>query len=288
MTITDQKSPAKTTESPDHLRLGSVLRFATITSWVIVALMIVESLLGFLVEGIYLEEPWAVASFRGNDLVTLVLVVPLLALGVAWARRSIAWTLVWVGGLLYGTYNFAYYTFGSQFNDVFLLHVASFALSMVALIALASSIDAPTVAAAFGGRGPRRTVAGYMIFIGAALVLAWGGLALRFAITGELPANHMPDSAVHLVYAIDMGLLAPMFLGGGILLWRNAPWGWILGVAVNVFGAFYLVVLEFVGGFQAEEGIGETTWLSMPAIGGAILCTIAVVLLLRGLNEPTA
>lgn len=53
-----------------------------------------------------------------------------------------------------------------------------------------------------------------------------------------------------------------------------------------MFGAFYLVVLEFVGGFQAEEGIGETTWLSMPAIGGANLCTIAVVLLLRGLREP--
>jgi hypothetical protein len=241
----------------------------------------VESMLGLFVEGLYPEEDWAIAAFRGNDLVTLLLVTPLLAIALVIARRSERWALVWYSGLLYGVYNFAYYVFGSRFNDVFLLHVATLALSITALIALSSSLDAEALAARFADGRMRRVVAGFMIFVGAALIAAWGSLSLRFAINSTLPENLMPPEAVHLVYAIDLGLLAPMFLAGGILLWRRAPWGWALGVAVNLFGFAYLTVLEVVGGFQAEEGLGEATWLSAPVIGGAVLCGLAALTVMR-------
>jgi hypothetical protein len=91
----------------------------------------------------------------------------------------------------------------------------------------------------------------------------------------------MPPTAVHLVYALDMSLLAPAFLAGGLLLWRRRPWGYALGVAVNLFGAAYLVVLEFVGGFQANAGIATKTWSSPPALAGASLCAIGAINLLR-------
>ena len=50
-------------------------------------------------------------------------------------------------------------------------------------------------------------------------------MSLRVSLTGELPQEVMPPEAVHLVYAIDMGMLAPMFVIAGVLLWRAAPWG---------------------------------------------------------------
>ena len=100
-----------------------------------------------------------------------------------------------------------------------------------------------------------------------ALLGAWGTISVRFAVTGDLPENVMPPSAVHLVYALDMGVLAPAFLIAGVMLWRRMPWGSVLAVAVNASGAAYLAVLWAVGGFQADAGIAGTSWLSPVAVG---------------------
>ena len=247
--------------------------------------MVVESTLGLFVHDLYREDTWAIASLRGNDLVTLLVVAPVLAFAIARGSRSIAWRLVWLGGLFYGVYNFAYYAFGTAFNDVFLLHVASLSLSIAALVALALHLDVDAVARSMrrSSRGDA-VVASFMVVVGSALFAAWGGLSLRFAVTGELPHDVMPPAAVHLVYALDLSLLAPAFLVGGVLLWHRRPWGYAMGVAVNVFGALYLLVLELVGGFQAEAGIAGKTWLSAPSIVGALACATAASALLRRLK----
>lgn len=263
-----------------------VSRFALVCSSLIVGLMALESLLGLTVHDLYREQRWAIAAFRGNDLVTLLLVVPVLGIAVRRGRDSNRWVLVWLGGLLYSVYNFAYYSFGATFNDVFLLHVSTMALSLAALVALVARLDVERIASRIVAHRVDRVIAAYMCLVGSALIGAWGGLSLRFALTGELPHDVMPPSAVHLVYALDMSLLAPAFLAGGVLLWRRRPWGYALGVAVNCFGAAYLVVLEFVGGFQANENIADKTWLSLPAIAGALLCAAAAASLLHRI--PTA
>ena len=267
-------------DTSDAVPIGAN-RFALVCSAIVVAAMTLGSLLGLFVRGLYQEQPWAVAALRGNDLITLVVVAPAVGLALINHRRSPRWTIVWLGGLLYGVYNFAYYAFGTSFNDVFLLHVAAMALSLAALVALATGLDVDAIAACLPARPVDRVIAAYMTLVGAALISAWGGLSLRFAISGELPHSVMPPSAVHLVYALDMSLLAPAFLTGGLLLWRRRPWGYALGIAVNFFGAVYLLVLEFVGGFEANAGIKGTTWNSPPAIGGTLLCAVAVIALLR-------
>jgi hypothetical protein len=116
--------------------------------------------------------------------------------------------------------------------------------------------------------------------VGIALLGAWGAMSLRVSLTGELPQEVMPPEAVHLVYAIDMGMLAPMFVIAGVLLWRAAPWGAVMGVAVNASGAAYLMVLEVVGGFQADSGVPGASWLSPVAIGAVLACLLATLALL--------
>lgn len=263
-------------------------RFVVVCSRVVVALMVIESALGLFVRDLYHEESWAVAALRGNDLVTLAVVVPGLGIAIRRSRQSDRWLLVWLAGLLYGVYNFAYYAFGTTFNDVFLLHVATMALSIAALASLCMTVDIHAVTGRPEPRRSDRIIAVYMTLVGSALIAAWGGLSLRFAFTGELPRDVMPPTAVHLVYALDMSLLAPAFIAGGMLLWRRRPWGYALGVAVNLFGAAYLLVLEFVGGFEANAGIEGKTWNSPPAILGAVLCAAGAATLLRHLPTRTA
>ena len=275
------------------LRPGPRLTAAWVLSGVLLALMVLQAGLGLGVGDLYPEQPWAVAAFRGNDLVTLVLAAPVLAVAMLASRRrqSSASVLVWLGMLHYGVYNYAYYAFGGAFSAVFLLHVAALVASIGGLLMLATSIDAAQAARGVATGTRARVVAAFTTFVGVALVAAWGGLSLRFAITGDLPANIMPPSAVHLVYAIDLSLLAPVFLVAGILLWRREAWGAVLAVAINASGAVYLAVLWAVGGFQANAGIPGTTWLSPVAIGSVLACTAATLALLvrpHGAEQATA
>lgn len=272
------------------LRTGPRLTAAWALSTVVLGIMVLASGLGLMVEGLYPEQTWAVAALRGNDLVTLVVVAPVLAAAMVRSRRrpTSASVLIWLGLLFYGTYNYAYYAFGTAFNDVFLLHVAAFSSSTAALVLLGASIDAEEAARGVAGGTRARVVAAFTTFVGMALLGAWGAISVRFAATGDLPQNVMPPSAVHLVYALDMGVLAPAFLLAGVLLWRRSPWGSVLAVAVNASGAAYLAVLWAVGGFQANAGIPGTSWLSPVAIGSTLACLVATLALLAqpGRGKP--
>jgi hypothetical protein len=264
------------------LRTGARLTAARALSAVVLAVMVLASGVGLMVGGLYPEQPWAVAALRGNDLVTLLLVAPALAFAMVESHRrpTAASVLVWLGLLFYGAYNYAYYAFGTAFNDVFLLHVAAFSSSTAALVLLGTSIDAEEAARGVAGGTRARVVAVFTTFVGMALLGAWGVISLRFAVTGDLPENVMPPSAVHLVYALDLGVLAPAFLLAGVLLWRRSPWGAVLAVAVNASGAAYLAVLWAVGGFQSDAGIAGTSWLSPVAIGSTLACLVATLALL--------
>jgi hypothetical protein len=266
------------------LREGPRLTATRVLSLVVLGLMLVQSLLGLLVPGLYPEQTWAIAALRGNDLVTLAVVVPALAVAVLRSRThaSAASVGVWLGLLFYGVYNYAYYAFGAAFSDVFLLHVAAFSASTYALVLLGSSLEVEAVAAGVRTGPAARVVAVFTTMLGVGLVAAWGTFSVRFAVTGLLPADVMPPQAVHLVYALDMGVLAPAFIVSGVLLWLRRPWGAVLAAAANVSAAAYLLVLEVGGGFQSNAGIGTATWASAPAIGGTVLCLVAAVTLLTG------
>ncbi|MBM6401828.1 hypothetical protein [Phycicoccus sonneratiae] len=283
VTRLDAVSPPERADRP-VLVAGPRLRAGTVLSWVVVGLMTLQAVLGLAVDGLYPEQAWAVAALRGNDLVTVAIVVPALALALVLSRRggSAPAAATWLGLLFYGVYNFAYYAFGAAFSRVFLLHVAAFSLSVWALVLLGTSVDAAALAAHVRGGPAARVVAGFTALVGLALVGAWGAMSVRFAVTGRLPEDVMPPSAVHLVYALDLGVLAPVFLVAGVLLWRRRAWGSVLASAVNVSGAAYLAVLEVVGGFQADAGIAGKTWASPVGIGSTLLCLgAALVLLVR-------
>ena len=273
------------------LRAGPRLTTAWVLSAVVLAVMVLTSAIGLLAANLYPEDTWAVAALRGNDLVTLALVAPALAIAMVLSRRrpTSASVLVWLGLLFYGAYNHAYYAFGTALNDVFLLHVVAFSASTAGLVLLASSIDADVAASGVVGGTRARVVAGFTTVVGLALLGAWGTISVRFAVTGDLPENVMPPSAVHLVYALDMGVLAPAFLIAGVMLWRRMPWGSVLAVAVNASGAAYLAVLWAVGGFQADAGIAGTSWLSPVAVGSTLACLLATLaLLVRPGDRPVA
>ena len=225
-------------------------------SVLIVGLMAAASAAGLLVGGLYPDGAWAREALRGGDLATLVLAVPLL-LGalILSARGSRRAQVVWVAMLGYAIYNYAYYVFGAEFNDVFLLHIAILSMSIFALALLAPRLDVAGIAARIRGGAAARWIGAFLVVVGLGQGGLWAFLIVRFALTGELLAD-IPVDGQHLVFALDLALLAPTLVLAGILLFRRTAVGLVMGAAVSLFGLVYQVNLMLAGVFQDAAGVG--------------------------------
>jgi hypothetical protein len=232
-------------------------RSARVMSVMILALMAVESVAGLWVRGLYRDPPPVAAMLRAYDLVTLVIVVPALALALLVSGRLAQ--LVWLSALAYGVYNYAIYVFGTAFNTLFLIHVALFGLLVFALALGLGTVDVEAIAARLQPRVRLRVVAGLLLLLAAGLAGMWVANALRFAVTGELPRESylvLPIAGVHLAYVLDLALFAPACALAGVLLWRRAAWGYVLATVMLLFGTVYQVSYLAALAFQ--------TWADVP------------------------
>lgn len=116
------------------------------------------------------------AQMQANDLVMLVLGLPLLAISFWLAQRGLLRGQL----LLAGTLGFILYTyitmcFGAAYNRLFLVYVALFSLSLFAFVLTMMSFDLPSLPARFSDKLPRGWIAGLLFFTAAFLTLAWLG-----------------------------------------------------------------------------------------------------------------
>jgi hypothetical protein len=273
------QGPAR--EAGRRSRAKPGLRAAYWLSGAITILMVVASAAGLLVDGLYRDGPWAREALRGGDLTTIVFAVPLLLVSVLLAGRgSRAAQAVWLGALAYSLYNYAYYVFGAEFNDIFVIHIALFSLSIAALVLAVANIDVGAIAARFRDVRGARVIGGFLAVVGIVLGGLWLFLAIRFAVTGELMAD-LPEDGIHLVFAIDTSLLVPALVIAGVLLWRRTAGGYVYGTAMAVMGAMYQVNLLLAGLFQASADVPGVKAFPLEGIvlaSGFALATVTLLL----------
>jgi hypothetical protein len=167
-------------------------------------------------------------------------------------RGSLRAHLAWIGMLAYSIYNLAYYVFGAQFNNLFLLHVAAFVSSVFAFGLALATLDVTSVGERFVPRWPVRWISVLLMLLAAAIVVLYSTAAVRFAIAGQQPSDvlPMPSERIHLAYALDLTLLVPAVTLAAVQLWRRTAWGYALGaaacLAVGVYQLNYIVQKIFV------------------------------------------
>jgi hypothetical protein len=217
------------------------------------ALVAGAALAGLLVDGVYAGAESTAEMLRGYDLVTALVVVPALVIATHLARRGSVMAHLVVASLVgYVVYTDAYYLFGTGFNDLFLLHAAVFSTGLVALGLTLASLDLDALAARFDPRTRRRTIAGILGVLAAALGGMWVYVAVDTALTGEAPTGSKlveTDTVVHLAMALDLTLLVPLYAAAAWLLWWRAPWGYALAGLALFAGLLhqlgYMVAMPF-------------------------------------------
>lgn len=232
----------------------------------------------------YWDTVSSVAQMQANDLVTLVLGLPLLAISFWLARRgSLRGRLLLAGTLGFILYTYITMAFGAQYNAFFLVYVALFSLSLFAFIMVMMSFDLQNLTEHFPDKLPRRLIAGFMFFAAAFLSLAW---LARIAATFEpcaIPA--LENTTSMFIQVMDLGIIVPVCVLSGILLLRCHPWGYLLAsVGLTKFLNLGIAV-SLMGLNMARVGVPVSILEEVIFPGMALASVVMSVILLKHVKE---
>ncbi len=231
----------------------------------------------------YYDTVSGAAQQQGNDIVTLLVAIPMLAVSSWFAfRGSLRGQL-----LLTGTVGFFLYTYLSMsmltaFNALFLVYVAIFTLSLYAFILCMMSFDLSTLPQHFSARLPRGWIAALLFIIGAFLAVAWLGKVTTPILNGTAPA--LDNTTTFVIQAMDLSLIVPLAVISAILLLRRSAWGYLL-TSVFVLKAITLglAVSAMIVNMNLA-GTPESTGIVVPFLVITVLNLAAAITLLKNVN----
>lgn len=206
-------------------------------TFIVASLSIVASLGGLLINGLYRDSELIKRAWFANDWVTLF-IAPLLLFTLFLHRRGDERSqLIWMGLMLYMFYNYAFYLFGANFNKFFLLYVILLSASMYSLIIGLLNINIHAIHKPLVNRNRKLAVSVFLSMLAVPLLLVELKQCIGFIVSGRNP--EVPT----LIFALDLSIVIPTTILASVLLWKNRPWGNVLGIMMLVKSFAYGSVL---------------------------------------------
>ncbi len=226
-------------------------------TWPLAALGAVVSAVGLFADSSYDDDAagWATQA-RAQDAVDLFVVLPLLVLAGLWLRRtgSVRALVIWLGALVSLAYAFAIYAFDMSYGPLFLPYVACLGLSAWALVGGARLLDAPALHEHIAGHRDSRAAGLVLAGIATLFYGLWLSVNVPAAIDGRVPPElaelGLPTNPVHV---LDMALLLPACIVGGIALWRGRSIGAVLVPVLLVALLCITAGIEMIFAFQYAD-----------------------------------
>ena len=232
----------------------------------------------------YYDTVSSAAQMQANDLITLIVGLPLLAISTWLAfHGSLRGRL-----LLTGTLGFFLYTYLSMatltaYNALFLVYVALFTLSLYAFILSMMSIDLVSLPAHFSERLPRGWIAALMFVVGGFLMLAWLGRILSPLMQGVDPA--LENTTTLVIQFMDLSLIAPAAILGGILLLRRNAWGYLLASVMLTKGVTLGLGVSTMAVNMSLRGVPDSLGIMIPFLTITLTNLILTVVMLKNIRE---
>jgi hypothetical protein len=248
-------------------------------------------------EGLFAVDTWLLGvGNRGQDLIVLLVEIPLLLAALAAYRRgSLRGQVALAGVLSFFLYYYASMTFATAQNRVFPLYVGVFAAALFAFVRAFSSIDADQVSSRFPRRPSRPVLVGYLLAVAAALTAAWLPSLIAAAVdVGQIAVIAGPYTS-SVTHALDLGVIVPVVVLTAVLLRRRAPLGDVLTLTVLVLNVTIGLMLMGQGAAQLLAGVPMTpgeivskmlTFAALTVVAGTILAVMARARREDGVSEP--
>jgi hypothetical protein len=248
-------------------------------SLLLAALTAVAGLAGLLATDAFYPTADLRQAALANDVMTLLLGLPIL-LGSMWlARRGrLIGLLFWPGAIFYGLYNYLTYLFGMPLTAMYPVYLVIVTLSIFTLVGVVAAVDGAAVRERVNGRLPTRVDGGVLIGFGFLFMLrSLGEMGIALA---EQTSLSRPELGL----LVADFLLAATLLAGGALLWRKRPLGYVSGIGL-LFQASMLFVgllgIMFLQPVLGGSAYPPGDFLAVLAMG--FICFIPFALFVRGI-----
>ena len=232
-------------------------------------------------QGLYFYDTVSMAAQQqGNDVITLTVGLPLLAISTWLAfRGSLRGRLLLTGTLGFFLYTYMSMAMLTSYNALFLVYVALFSLSLYAFILSMMAFDMKTLPQHFSERLPRRWIAGLMFLVGGFLLLAWLGRIAPPLVQGETPA--LENTTTLVIQAMDLGLIMPLAILAGVLLLRGSAWGYLLASVTLLKGITLGLGVSAMAVNMTLRGVPDSLGVMVPFLVITGLNIVIAVLLLK-------
>lgn len=209
-------------------------------SLLIAALMSAASVAGLLLPGYIYPTQALRQSFMSNDVVNLLLGLPILLGSLALSKRGkLIGLLFWPGALLYILYNSLAYALAQPLTWQFGFYLVLVLLCAVSVYRLFTSLDRVAIQQELIEKVPARLSA--VILVGFGLLF----FVMRAGVVLQALGKQEQISAETAVAVADL-IMTPLWVIGGISLWQRRPLGYASGLAFLFQGAMlFLGLLVF-------------------------------------------
>jgi hypothetical protein len=189
-------------------------------------------------QGLYrYDNVYKAVGFRGFDWANLVIVLPSFALGVYMYRQGrVKGQLLLAALFTYLAYIYAIGVMGNAFNFMFLVWTALFSIGLFGLFLILAGLDVASLPAKLEANFPRKGLAVYVLVVGAFLLFQYLSEVITAYTRGNPPASLDHYTTPELA-AFELGIMIPLHLVSGVLLWRKQAWGYLIAILLT-FAAF--------------------------------------------------
>lgn len=237
-----------------------------------------SSLLGLFRSGHYRAPRGLVEAYQIQDFTILVVGIPVLAAGLWYSvQGSPRGRIVWLGGLAYMTYMWASIAIQIPFNELFLVYIALFGLSLFTLVGGMVSTDAERIRQTLEGHINVPLYSGALTVIGLGLGALWLSDVVPPLLSGTTPSlieeSGQQAMATHV---IDLGVVVPSILLSATWLYQGRTWGYVFAGVELVLGGtlaapISVMTLVFMTGDTVTVSPIAAVFTLLPILVSALL-----------------
>jgi hypothetical protein len=246
-----------------------------IFTYIIIVLTFLSTLVGITNNDIYLDGQWINAQWLGQDLVTLVVVLPLLWWSFKKMLRhdEVKWMLVYAGIMFYFVYTYAFFVFEAHLTVLYFFHLPIFSFSIFSfLISLKYIFDSHDSLVGVNDK-LRGSIAGYLLLISGMIALIWLSQIFSFLFDPTYELDFPNDEVPMIIYSLDLAIVIPLMLMSSALLYTKKRIGYLLT-------GIMLVKTSLLG--LALLGMSISLWIQDLSTDYFLLCIWAGVVIFGG------
>jgi hypothetical protein len=182
--------------------------------------------------------------FRGFDWANIAVCLPLFGLGLLLYLRGKLRGILLMGSLFtYLAYNYLIGVMGNAYNALFPVWTALFSIGVFGLALILNEMPVSSLPGKAGDKFPVRSLSIYVITLGVILALQYSFEIISSLVTSRPPAALQIYTTYELA-ALELGIMVPLHLIGGILLLRKKAAGYLLSVLLSFTAAMTFISLS--------------------------------------------